>query len=109
MSLEQSRINQEREKNSNHLVGILLSDELEKHLLSIFNEEINCNRHKNYIKGDVNTRKKMKFISPGPLVEADQQKLAGFINNISRTQYKNKPETLNNYEYDVLYPEVFFK
>lgn len=109
MSLEQSKINQEREKNSKELADILLTDELEQHLISIFNEEINCKRHINYIKGDVNIRKKMKFSSPGPLVEADQQKLAGFINNISKTKYTKKSELLINYEYDVLYPEVFLK
>lgn len=106
MSLEQIKINQEREKNSNQLIDILVSPELEKYLISIFNEEIDCNRHKNYITGDLNTRKKMKFSSPGPLVEDDQQKLAALITNLCKANYQNKPDILVNYEYDVLYPEV---
>lgn len=55
------------------------------------------------------TRRKMKFCSPGPLVEDDQHKLAVFINGLCKNKYLNKPINLTTYEYDVLYPEVSFQ
>ncbi len=38
------------------------------------NNQIECNRHKKYLNGDIKTRRDMKFSSPGPLIEDDQVK-----------------------------------
>lgn len=48
----------------------------------------------------------MKFSSPGPLVEEDQQTLAKLVEEISKEHYKPKASNLDKYEYDVLYPEA---
>ncbi|CAF0703869.1 unnamed protein product [Brachionus calyciflorus] len=106
MSSEQAKINKERVENSAKLLETLLTTECEEHLISIFTEKTKCTRHASYIEGDLKTRRKMKFSSPGPLVEDDQQKLAKFINDLSKEKYENKQENLNSYEYDVLYPEA---
>ena len=69
-------------------------------------ETENCARHKNYVQGDIFIRRKMKFCSPGPLVQKDQETLVNFIIDLSKTYLVNKPKQLKSYEYDVLYPEV---
>jgi hypothetical protein len=69
-------------------------------------EKENCPRHKNYLQGDSSIRRKMKFCSPGPLVQKDQEMLVNFILDLSKTYLGNKPKNLKSYEYDVLYPEV---
>ncbi len=81
---------------------------LKEFLISIVKNEIACNRHNNYLKGDKKTRKEMKFISPGPLVLDDQQKLVRIINDVTSIHFKDKPENLRDYDYDVLYPEVIY-
>ena len=69
-------------------------------------EKENCTRHKTYLQGDSSIRRKMKFCSPGPLVQKDQETLVNFIADLSKTYLINKPKQLKSYEYDVLYPEV---
>ncbi len=84
----------------------LIDENLKEFLISIVEDKIDCKRHKNYLKGDNRARKEMKFSSPGPLVLEDQQELVRIINDVTKNYYKDKPENLRDYDYDVLYPEV---
>lgn len=45
-------------------------------------------------------------MSPGPLVHEDQLVVANMVNELSRLNFKQKPDNLPNYEHDILYPEA---
>ena len=69
-------------------------------------EATDCHRHKTYLAADIVQRRLLKFHSTGPLVVEHQMELAQILEKLSNEYYTNKPSHLNNYEYDVLYPEV---
>jgi hypothetical protein len=48
----------------------------------------------------------MRLSSTGPLLETHQNEVKNFLNQLSSRNLANKPNNLENYNNDVLYPEV---
>ncbi len=103
---ETMEINRKRIDQSNLLMDKLKSQECQNFLESILTGAYDCKRHKTYVKGDVVTRREMKFSSPGPLIVGHQEELAKMLFELSKKFYPHKPANLKDYEYDILYPEV---
>jgi hypothetical protein len=67
---------------------------------------IKCSRHNEYLSADAKTRRtKLKFNNIGPLIQEDSIQIGTYLKNLCKDNFVNKPD---NYEYDVLYPEVSF-
>ena len=77
-------------------------------MVGILTNTIECKRHQKYIKADMSLRKEMRFSSPGPLIDEHQKQLAKQLEELQLAHYPNKPAYLKHYEYDVLYPEVYY-
>lgn len=100
--------NQIRKENSFKLLDLVKSKECKDFILDIFSSNSINERHINYLKAESNNKRKksLKNEHVGPLVSEHQIEIGCYLTKLSAEFYKDKPESLTNYEHDVLYPEV---
>ena len=74
--------------------------------MSIINKLTKSIRNSDYLNGTNETGNAMKLSATGPLLETHQNELKEHLAKISSNFFQNKPSNLDDYENDVLYPEV---